>query len=822
MFSRLLLSITLLITATIGYGQEELRYRTFSVINAANGLADNSAQTLSTTKSGRMIISTIGHINFYDGNAFTHVNSGINDTYKLKDYDGNYHAYFDRDHHFWLKDKHKVSCVNLHTEKFIPNIFKIFQQEGISSTVDDLFTDNDKRLWLVSGGRLWCDKKKYSISINRRAKLQDLDNIGDTLFLFYSDSQIETFNLKTSRPIATAKTLDSKRAAKYNKTTIFLRHGNGYFQLRSGNKISVLSWIDAKSLRSKIIMEENYFLCNLALYNNILYISSSYGYWTINLKNGEKFHRETLTLDNGKELETDINAIDFDNQGGMWIGTEKRGLLYSKPQTPPFIVYNWQTPEASKYWKMMDPIKSTSGKDEKGFDINCVVIDSRGWRWVGQMNGIKVFDRRGKLIKHIVQRDGMLNEVVHSIVEDNYHNMWAGTSNGIVAITIKNGKIDFVNSYNSVDRIPAESFKNGKAMKLADGAIVMQAVDHVIKFNPASFHTLGQKNYSLTAKFVKLLVNGINITPDTQIGGHKILENVASQTKELNLDYNQNFINLTFSGLNYFRPYQTYYRYRVVGLSDKWQTANYYDMDGIVDIHGLLHIPLPGLAPGRYVVEVQASMYPNLWDNKVATVKINVLQPWWRETLTYIIASVFIMILIGYNLFAYSTNYKLQLTKKSSEQIIIRQLQTFVQRSEMMAKEIIDASPDFVNMSGEMGYNDISKDFIRMMITITPLLRKPSDSLSIRILTEAAKLTMESFHKLVADNINKSPRLLDRYIRMKKAAAIIQANPEMRISEVASMVNYESVNFFIATFYRQYQITPKQYRKKMTAWRVRE
>lgn len=819
MFPKLLVSIILLITATTVHGEDELRYRTFSVINAANGLADNSAQTLSTTRSGRMIISTIGHINFYDGNQFTHVNSGANDAYALKDYEGNYHTYFDQNHHFWLKDKHKVSCINLHTEKFIP-ISNIFKQEGIKGTVDDLFTDSDRRLWLVSQGKLWSEQKKYSIPINRTAKLQDLDNMGDTLFLFYSDSRVETYNLKTQRLIATTKCLDNERAARYNKTTIFIRHNNGYFQLRSGNNISVLLWIDAKTLRSTIVMEKDYFLCNLAIHRNILYISSSYGYWTINLKSGERFHREKLILDNGKELETDINAIDFDNQGGMWIGTQKRGLLYSKPHTPPFIIYNWQSPEAGEYWKMMDSIKTTTGKDSQGIDINCVVTDSRGWRWVGQMNGIKVYDRKGKLIKHIVQRDGMLNEVVHSIVEDNAHNMWAGTSNGIVAIEIKRGQIVFVNSYNTLDRVPAESFKNGKAMKLANGDIIMQAVDHVVKFNPARFHTLGKEAYRLNAKFVNLTVNGINVTPDTEIGDRKILENVASQTKEFDLDYNQNFINLTFSGLNYFRPYQTYFRYRVVGLNDSWRTASYYDMDGVVDRHGMLHIPLPGLDPGHYRVEVQASMYPDLWDaNNVTSIKINVLQPWWRETLTYIIASVIIMMLMGYNIIVYISNYKIEQTKMSSEQMIIRQLQIFLQRTELLAKEIISTKDGIVTMAGEKTFNDISRPFINLMIKITPLLRKSPDKLTIVQLCETGGITIEEFHNLVKDNINKSPRLFDRHLRMKKAASLMQANPELTIGEVASMVNYDSVNFFIATFYRQYQITPKQYREKMTAWR---
>ena len=45
--------------------------RTFQVYNAANGLADNSAQTINCTKTGRIVITTMGQINFYDGQQFT-------------------------------------------------------------------------------------------------------------------------------------------------------------------------------------------------------------------------------------------------------------------------------------------------------------------------------------------------------------------------------------------------------------------------------------------------------------------------------------------------------------------------------------------------------------------------------------------------------------------------------------------------------------------------------------------------------------------------------------------------------------------------------
>ena len=68
-----------LLSSLTALAEDSTRDRRFRVINAADGLADNSAQTIKCTFSGRLVVSTIGHINFYDGSGFTHISSGDRD-----------------------------------------------------------------------------------------------------------------------------------------------------------------------------------------------------------------------------------------------------------------------------------------------------------------------------------------------------------------------------------------------------------------------------------------------------------------------------------------------------------------------------------------------------------------------------------------------------------------------------------------------------------------------------------------------------------------------------------------------------------------------
>ena len=100
--------------------------RTFKVINASDGLADNSAQTILSLPDGRMVMTTIGYINIYDGIKFTHINTDKGDFYTLPNYTGNYHLYYDSSQRLWLKNKQTVTCVDLLTEQCIDDIEGIF------------------------------------------------------------------------------------------------------------------------------------------------------------------------------------------------------------------------------------------------------------------------------------------------------------------------------------------------------------------------------------------------------------------------------------------------------------------------------------------------------------------------------------------------------------------------------------------------------------------------------------------------------------------------------------------------------------------------
>lgn len=806
------LIMVFLLSSLTALAEDSTRDRRFRVINAADGLADNSAQTIKSTFSGRLVVSTIGHINFYDGSGFTHISSG-DSRYLLPKYKGHYHLYFDDSHHLWLKDKGMVTCVNMLTEQFVSDIGSIFQAQGVKGHVEDMFVDSSGSIWLVQGNNIYSRHGKVSLPLRKGRVLQDMDISDNIVLLFYDDCQVDVYDIIAKKKLYSTNSLNHEEVKDYQESSVIYKYRNGFFQIRNGNNKAVLMWFDLGTRQWTKVLSTDYYLSNMTVKDDVLYIASAYGYWTYDTDSRQIEHYEMIKLTDGRELLTDMNCIEFDRQGGMWIGTEKRGLLYSKYIKSPFNVMTWDNPLSVKYAEMMDKV-CTYDMLVKGHRLNCTYKDSRGWIWVGSLNGLYYFKPGQKDSICVKKEDGMVNDVVHSIIEDGKHNIWVSTSNGIVGLVIKNGKVTFVNSFINSDGIPAEAFVNGRAMRLDDGTIVMQALDHVVSFNPMKMSIMEGNNILLHPKFVRLQVNGTNIFAGTEIDGRVVTEKAISRLNTIELPSTQNSLSLKFSSLNYFRPIQTYYRYRVSGLQDKWVMLSYYNSRGLVDKNGILHLPLLGLKPGNYMVEVQASMYPGKWTTPPVKVVVRIKEPWWRTTgLTLLISGVF-LILIIWNIVIFSGNSRLKMKRNVSEVELFRRIDGFISRAESCRMEkqtrrsVNDESEDVTSGA------DLDKDAVELLMELVPYSR--NGKLDHNVLVQLAmkkRIKLTDIYDIITNNIFRSPALLTMAMLLEKASRdLIESG--MTVEEIAEKNNFASPNYFIAMFFRRYGMTPLQWRSE--------
>lgn len=791
--------------------------KSFRIINASHGLADNSAQTIHCTYSGRIIITSLGHINIYDGGYFAYIpEKKSQSAYYLQNYFGNYHLYFDNCHHLWLKDKHKVKCVDMMTESYLDDVKPLFLKENVEGNVDDLFVDSEGRVWLSTEGLIVAEARKYQIRINPDKSLQDLEVIEHELYLFYDDGSLEIHKLKDGTLISSSVAYDRECEKIYNKSTVLLRTLNGFFQIRNGSGKSILLFYNIETKSWTELMRQDYSLNNMTIHNEVLYIACAYGYWTYDLKSKQLEHFDEITLNDGRKLITDINTLEFDRQGGMWAGTEKRGVLYSKPRLTPFDTYGWDNPRAIELSALMDKmIDSSDDVYESG--VYARFVDSRGWRWKGERTGLS-FEKPGDPNTYVVPKTvGLLNNIAHCIIEDNNHNIWIGTSNGIAVIFIKDGKVSHAISFNENDNVPIESFTDGRCYKLPNGNIVMQSIDHVVEFRPKTFITDNDNFILLYPKFVRLMVNGNVVNAGTKVDGEVIINQAVSRTKHIDLEYLSKTINLTFSALNYFRPLQTYYRVRVLGTEDdKWKSYSYFNSDGLVDSKGLLHLPLVGLEPGKYTIEVQVSMFPDKWPTPPLQISVNVHQPWWQTTGLYIMLFLLIVVLSVVNFISYTKNNKLRIKCNLGEFELVKQLNAFLKRSDTYIDEIQVPSRDEIFGGSEEMNALMNEKFIKALIELKPYLEK--GDVNHKILKDVSAnqgLDILEFYDLVSANINKNPRLYVRALRLRNGAEMLEKSMK-NVDDIASDCKFVSTNFFIRCFKARYGYTPDEYRRHLS------
>ena len=813
---KLILIFILLLTVFFqgsAYGEGR---KLFRQITAADGLSDNSAQAIKCTYSGRMTIMVQGDVNFYDGAIFAQINSDDDVRYRLDDYHGRYRLYFDNNHHLWSKGTEGLLCINLVTEKSFTSTDSVLATYGATSRVNDMFVDVNGDVWLSMDNYVYCQKYGHKIPLLKNQNLLDIEVYDKKyLVLFYTGGILACYDLKTGHRLYQNRAYSVDDAKVYNRNCIQLLHENGFYVIYNAEDGSVLLHYDMAAKKWTEIMRSERILNNMVAHEGKLYISSDLGYFTYEFKSGEVNYYKSLRLRNGRRLETDINVIEFDLQGGMWIGTEMRGMLYCSPLNLSVHLISSTAPEAAEYIDMMKPLKSTI-TDFKGKKANTMYVDSRGWSWVATSNGLQLYMSPKDDPVIYSRTNGLLNNIVHAIVEDNYHNIWASTSYGIACIHIENGKVKQVFYLGPDDNVPNETFLDAKAIKMSDGRIVMQSLDHVVVIDPADFVSFfNQKPYVMYPKLNKLLVNGIDVSAGDKVAGDVVLERAITRTKVIDLSYEQNSISMTFSAQNYARPMKTFYRVRIKELDDEWVDYSYFNSNGLVDRRGQLHLPLSNLQPGTYNVELLCSVVEGQYVGEVYTWVVNVHQPWWRTTGLIALFGLILLVLVILNALIFNRNTRLKMKRNTEEGDVISRIKSFVDRCDSYSNEKLAPTQEEIYGTDIESRINLSNDFVDVMLKIIPYVHeRKGRSFSMHMLASATGMDVIGLYEMISENIHKSPRVLIRFMRIDEVAEQLRTT-DKSVEEIASDCGFVSPNYMIAKFYHRFKMTPLEYREEL-------
>lgn len=234
----------------------------------------------------------------------------------------------------------------------------------------------------------------------------------------------------------------------------------------------------------------------------------------------DTFHNFPCAMLNDTSLSGyNVTAIAEDKQNNLWIGTSQ-GLSVYDPAKKTFkhFIHN---PESE------NSLPSNS--------ILSLDFDSEMNLWIGTYGGGLVRYRDGKF-KVYLEEDGLPSSVITQIINDKPGSLWISTDNGICEFDIKNNKII---SYGSDDGLYSLEFNSTSGIKSSDGNIYFGSDNGLLYFTPGN------------------IVKNTN-TPNTVITSIKVLNteiiDILKRSSVLELDYNQNYISIEFSSLDFTNP----------------------------------------------------------------------------------------------------------------------------------------------------------------------------------------------------------------------------------------------------------------------------
>ena len=355
---------------------------------------------------------------------------------------------------------------------------------------------------------------------------------------------------------------------------------------------------------------------------------------------------------------TEITAIFEDKSNDLWIGTLYSGLYKLDRETNKFELYSY------------DPKKPNSFSTNY---ISSILEDNPGQLWIGTDNGLHVFDKKTGLFKLFKNEPGNKASIscndIMCVYEDSKNRIWIGTAGGGLNRFIRE-KNNFI-YYTDKNGLPNNTVYG--ILEDENGNLWLSTNKGLSKFNPEQ---LTFKNFSMldglqsnefnwnafyktsSGEFYFGGINGFNVFDPLKVSENDFIppvfitdfqifyESVALNDKsifktsdsgieKITLNYDQNVLSFEFAALDYTSPEKNQYAYFLEGFNKEF---NYIGNRNFVSF--------TNLSPGVYTLKVIGSNSDGLWNEKGTSVIIKIIPPFWKSLFFKLLSALFILSLV--------------------------------------------------------------------------------------------------------------------------------------------------------------------------------
>lgn len=389
----------------------------------------------------------------------------------------------------------------------------------------------------------------------------------------------------------------------------------------AGNFLGGITRIDPKTLKTKNYIHQpgnpkslthNFVFSLYCDSSDIIWVGTMIGVDCFDKKTNN-FTRFKNKIFRGKF----VYEIFQDNDNNYWFCCYNDKGLYR---------YNPKLDEVTHFHK-----DSTVGLLSNTFISHC--IDSNGNIWFGTKGGgISRFDPESETFVTYSTDDGLPDNVVYGILEDDNGNLWVSSNKGIYEFNYKTGKI---RSFTVGNGLVGNQFNFKSYYKTEDGTMYFGAVNGLNYFNPNDIHIAQNKP---EVHFTDFKLFNQSVLP----GENSVLEKDIDITNEITLKHNQNVIGFDFIALDFYSRGKNNFFYYMDGFDTGWQAVG-----------NSQSATYTNLSPGEYTFRIKATNNYNIPNELERNIKLIILPPFTQTIWAYLI---YTLILAGIVYLAYYLN----------------------------------------------------------------------------------------------------------------------------------------------------------------------
>lgn len=305
-----------------------------------------------------------------------------------------------------------------------------------------------------------------------------------------------------------------------------------------------------------------------------------------------------------------VTTLFEDHEKNLWIGTTEG--LYR---------YNIHTKLLRSFFKN----ERDNNKLHSDF-ITCISESKEGKMLIGTyFGGISIYDPRTNHFKTFKEKDGLANDNVVGIVEDNNRKIWISTTNGLSELNPDSEKF---RNYTKSDGLAGNEFNARSYFKSGWAELFFGGLNGLTSFLPEEIET---NKYTAPIIFtgLKLFNQPVDVN-----GRDKLLKQQILNTEEITFKHDQNHFTLSFALLNYIKSDKNKYAYKLDDYDKDWTYT------------GNPAATYTNLPSGTYNFKVRGINNDGVPGSNEAHIAIKILPPIWASWWAYLIYTlVFSMIL---------------------------------------------------------------------------------------------------------------------------------------------------------------------------------